>query len=76
MIVREELLQSRAREFAARAHGEQRYGIQPYLFHLEAVARLVELSGASSVAVSGNRIALGGSDGLVRVYEFDAGDGL
>lgn len=33
---------SRARAFALRAHGEQRYGNQPYSTHLDAVVELLE----------------------------------
>lgn len=37
----------RAREFAVAAHGEQRYGPRPYLYHLAAVAKILEDFGFS-----------------------------
>lgn len=41
----------RAREFAARAHGEQRYGEHPYLYHLDAVAGLLRPYGEAAQVV-------------------------
>lgn len=38
----------RARTFAIEAHGEQRYGDQPYSVHLDAVAGLLEPYGADA----------------------------
>jgi (p)ppGpp synthase/HD superfamily hydrolase len=34
-------LVEKAREFAIRAHGDQKYGDKPYVYHLDAVANLV-----------------------------------
>jgi guanosine-3',5'-bis(diphosphate) 3'-pyrophosphohydrolase len=42
---------NRARAFALRAHGEQRYGDEPYAVHLDAVAGLLEPYGAEAQVV-------------------------
>jgi (p)ppGpp synthase/HD superfamily hydrolase len=42
---------SRARAFAIKAHGEQRYGDQRYSFHLEAVAELLHPFGIDAQTV-------------------------
>lgn len=34
----------RAREFAIKAHGDQKYGDKPYVYHLDAVAEIVRQS--------------------------------
>jgi (p)ppGpp synthase/HD superfamily hydrolase len=41
-----------AREFAVRAHGEQRYGDQPYSVHLDAVAELAAPFGEQAQVVA------------------------
>lgn len=40
-----------AREFAVRAHGDQRYGSEPYVYHLDAVAGLLVPFGEEAQAV-------------------------
>lgn len=45
-------MQERARAFAIAAHGEQKYGDQPYAVHLDAVAGLVTRYGEEAVAVA------------------------
>lgn len=42
---------ARARAFALAAHGDQRYGDQPYAVHLDAVARLLEPYGQEAEVV-------------------------
>jgi guanosine-3',5'-bis(diphosphate) 3'-pyrophosphohydrolase len=42
---------SRARAFALTAHGEQRYGHQPYAVHLDAVAALLAPFGETAQAI-------------------------
>ena len=42
---------SRARAFALTAHGEQRYGDQPYAVHLDAVAALLAPFGETAQAI-------------------------
>lgn len=42
----------RARDFAHKAHGEQKYGEKPYLFHLDAVANLVKDYGNDAVTIA------------------------
>ena len=41
----------RARAFAVDAHGEQRYGDQPYVVHLDAVAALLAPFGETAQAI-------------------------
>ncbi|RMH36942.1 MAG: HD domain-containing protein [Nitrospirae bacterium] len=41
-----------ARQFAIAAHGAQRYGDQPYILHLDAVARLAEPYGEEAVILA------------------------
>ena len=43
----------RARAFSLAAHGEQRYGDQPYSVHIDAVAALSALPGAEIVLTAG-----------------------
>jgi (p)ppGpp synthase/HD superfamily hydrolase len=45
-------MQERARAFAIAAHGEQKYGDEPYVFHLDAVAGLVARYGEEAVVVA------------------------
>lgn len=42
---------ARARAFAVAAHGEQRYGAHPYVFHLDAVAALLAPFGEQAQVV-------------------------
>jgi (p)ppGpp synthase/HD superfamily hydrolase len=42
---------SRARAFALRAHGDQRYGDHPYSYHLDAVAEILEPYGHAAQVV-------------------------
>jgi (p)ppGpp synthase/HD superfamily hydrolase len=41
-----------ARDFAIAAHGDQRYGTDPYSFHLDAVAALVSMYGEDAQVVA------------------------
>ncbi len=41
----------RARDFAIAAHGEQRYGDHPYVFHLDAVAALLAPYGVDAQTI-------------------------
>jgi (p)ppGpp synthase/HD superfamily hydrolase len=43
---------SRARDFAIAAHGQQRYGDQPYVVHLDAVAKLAAPYGEDAQTVA------------------------
>jgi (p)ppGpp synthase/HD superfamily hydrolase len=43
---------TKARAFAIEAHGEQRYGDEPYVYHLDAVAKLVEPYGEAAQVVA------------------------
>jgi len=42
----------KARTFAISAHGDQKYGERPYVFHLDAVAKLAEPYGEDAVVVA------------------------
>lgn len=41
-----------ARDFAIRVHGEQRYGDHPYVWHLDAVAAIVEPYGETAQVIA------------------------
>jgi (p)ppGpp synthase/HD superfamily hydrolase len=45
-------MQQQAREFAIKAHGDQKYGDQPYSVHLDAVAALAAPYGNDAVVVA------------------------
>ena len=45
-------MQQKARAFAISAHGNQKYGERPYVFHLEAVAKLAEPYGDDATVVA------------------------
>lgn len=45
-------MQEIARSFAVAAHGEQKYGDKPYVFHLDAVASLAAPYGEEAVVVA------------------------
>jgi (p)ppGpp synthase/HD superfamily hydrolase len=42
---------ARAREFAMEAHGDQKYGDQPYMVHLDAVASILQPQGEQAQVV-------------------------
>ena len=42
----------RAREFAKKAHGKQKYGKKPYIVHLDAVAKIVQKYGNTAMIVA------------------------
>jgi len=48
----DEVLVAKAMAFAIKSHGDQMYGDQPYLAHLDAVAKLVENFGLEAVVVA------------------------
>ncbi|MCW5201811.1 HD domain-containing protein [Desulfobulbus sp. US4] len=43
---------TKAREFALKHHGEQKYGEHPYVVHLDAVAELVQQYGETAVVIA------------------------
>jgi len=45
-------MKTKAREFALKHHGEQKYGEHPYLVHLDAVAELVQQYGEPAVVIA------------------------
>jgi (p)ppGpp synthase/HD superfamily hydrolase len=45
-------IDSQARSFAMTAHGDQMYGDQPYVYHLDQVAQLVAAFGADTMAIA------------------------
>ena len=45
-------MQQKARSFAIEAHGEQKYGERPYLYHLDAVAALAAPYGSEAETVA------------------------
>ena len=45
-------MKTKAREFALKHHGEQKYGEHPYVVHLDAVAELVQQYGESAVVIA------------------------
>ncbi|MDU9049504.1 MAG: HD domain-containing protein [Candidatus Electrothrix sp. Rat3] len=45
-------MKTKAREFACKYHGEQKYGEHPYVVHLDAVADLVQQYGESAVVIA------------------------
>lgn len=54
MAKRKQRLVDQAREFAIKAHGDQRYGDEPYIVHLDAVANvLVEFGIRDGVFLAG-----------------------
>jgi (p)ppGpp synthase/HD superfamily hydrolase len=42
----------KARKFALKHHGEQKYGEHPYIVHLDAVANLVQQYGEAAVVIA------------------------
>jgi (p)ppGpp synthase/HD superfamily hydrolase len=42
---------SETRQFALRAHGDQKYGTKPYAYHLDAVVRLLEPYGETAQVI-------------------------
>ncbi|MCI5166209.1 MAG: bifunctional (p)ppGpp synthetase/guanosine-3',5'-bis(diphosphate) 3'-pyrophosphohydrolase, partial [Candidatus Electrothrix sp. GM3_4] len=46
------MLISKARRFALKHHGEQKYGEHPYVVHLDAVAELVQQYGELAVVIA------------------------
>ncbi len=46
------LLRTKARKFALKHHGEQKYGEYPYSIHLDAVAELVRQYGETAVVIA------------------------
>lgn len=46
------LLKTKAREFALKHHGEQKYGEHPYIVHLDAVAELVQGYGETAAVIA------------------------
>ncbi len=45
-------MKTKAREFALKHHGEQKYGEHPYVVHLDAVAELVQQYGEPAVVIA------------------------
>ncbi|XCN73227.1 MAG: HD domain-containing protein [Candidatus Electrothrix aestuarii] len=45
-------MKDKARVFALQHHGEQKYGTQPYIVHLDAVAELVQVYGETAVVIA------------------------
>lgn len=45
-------MQQKARAFAISAHGDQKYGERPYVFHLDAVAKFAEPYGEDAMVVA------------------------
>ncbi|CAK8718709.1 MAG: bifunctional (p)ppGpp synthetase/guanosine-3',5'-bis(diphosphate) 3'-pyrophosphohydrolase [Candidatus Electrothrix sp. AX5] len=43
---------TKAREFACKYHGEQKYGEYPYVVHLDAVAEIVQQYGETAVVIA------------------------